>query len=158
SEPGGMAVGVGEARQHRRSAQRFDPIGADAVEVLVEADDPAVEDPDPARPRPLGGESVGVEVGEDRIDSHEATLACCLTSHAAFPMGWTGALVSFGRPRGRPGPGLEAIGAHAGATNVWWMRRNPARTRAGVSFSEGRGLCQGNWQSAASGRARRSWV
>src|SRR5699024_11313227 len=42
--------------------------------VLDEADDQAVAGPVPARPRPLGGEGVGVEVGEDRVDSHETTL------------------------------------------------------------------------------------
>lgn len=66
-------------------------------------------------------------------------------------------MVSFERPRGRPGPGLEAIGAHAGVANIWWILRNQDRTRAGVSLSEGKGLYQINLQSVISGRARRSW-
>lgn len=85
-------------------------------------------------------------------------LACCLTFYAALPTGCRGALCVFGRPGGRPGPGREAIGGHAGNASVRWMRRNPVRTRAGVSLSTGSGGCHGSRQSVASLRASLSWV
>ena len=66
---------VVEARQDGGPAQRFDTIGGDAVEFLVEADDAAGEDTDLRRPRPRGVEGVGVEIGEDRVDVHAVTFA-----------------------------------------------------------------------------------
>src|SRR5699024_9311887 len=127
-EPSGVAVGIGEARQHRRPAQRFDPIGADAVEVLVEADDPAVEDPDPARSRPLGVEGVGVEVGEDRVDSHGATLIRIVHARgrrAPRMLGWV-------RQWTRDRPLCPSARSKASRESSVLSTRTPTRPQAGA--------------------------
>jgi hypothetical protein len=61
-------------------------------------------------------------------------------------------------PAGRPGPGRVGFGAAAGQAVFVRRCRKSLRTRAGVSRSGAAGFSQGRRRSAASGRARRSWV
>lgn len=64
----------------------------------------------------------------------------------------------FFRPAGRPGPGRAGCGAPAGQAVCGRMCRKSRRTRAGVSLSGELDCSHGRRRSAASGRARRSWV
>lgn len=64
----------------------------------------------------------------------------------------------FFEPSGLPGPGRLGLGARAGQGKFVRRLLNPRRTRAGVSRPGSAGFSQGRRRSAASGRARRSWV
>jgi hypothetical protein len=75
-----------------------------------------------------------------------------------FPTSWLGAGWRLREPGGRPGPGRVGLGALAGRTVRARMFRKLRRTRAGVSRPGRAGRSQGRRRSAASGRARRSWV
>ena len=61
-------------------------------------------------------------------------------------------------PFGRPGPGVRDFGGLAGVPSVGASRRNPLRTRAGVSRPGLRRRSQGSRRSSTRPLARRSWV
>ena len=69
-------------------------------------------------------------------------------------------------PLGRPGPAFESFGGLAGVPSIGVTgvpsigvsRRNPRRTRAGMSRPGFRCRSQGSRMSSTIGRARRSWV
>jgi hypothetical protein len=62
------------------------------------------------------------------------------------------------RPLGLPGERPQGFGIFARRPSIGRSCKKARRTRAGVSFSGGRGGCQGRRCSTTRGRARRSWT